>query len=92
MTKRTVNSPDREEARKILDELWSVVLNDESYAAPRVIRDLVNSGQTAIRFCLPTQLLGKLTDNDLVVKIRRKNPAGMAEIWVCHPSRRAPSV
>jgi hypothetical protein len=58
-------SPNRVEAKKILDEVWESVLNDESQTAPQSIHKLVNSDQTAIRFCLPTQLLGKLTDNAL---------------------------
>ena len=65
MSKKRNVSPDRNEARRILQELWIIVLNDESLTAPARVRELVNSDQTAIRFCLPTQLLGKLTDNRL---------------------------
>lgn len=58
-------SPNRKEAKRLLDELWDRVLNDENCIASPDIRALVNSDQVAIRFCLPTQLLGKLTDNAL---------------------------
>ena len=57
-------SPDRNRAKELLDDLWAQVLNEEE-SAPVEITALVNSDQTAIRFCLPTQLLGKLTDNSL---------------------------
>ncbi len=62
---RASTTPDREAARRKLEELWSVVLNDDTAVAPAEIQELVNSEQTAIRFCLPTQLLGKLVDPGL---------------------------
>lgn len=48
-----------------MDRLWRSVLDDETTGAPPHIGDLVNSGQTAIRFCLPTQLSGEITEPDL---------------------------
>jgi hypothetical protein len=62
-TRKTV--PDRTQASQILNEAWDVVLGDDSLTAPDAIRDLVNHEQVAVRFCLPTQLLGKLTDSSL---------------------------
>src|SRR5271165_609529 len=59
---RVPTTPNRATAAQKLDELWNVTLIDENSSASAQIRDLVNSEQTAIRFCLPTQLLGKLTD------------------------------
>ena len=59
---RTPTTPDREQARNKLEGLWTIILADEDASAPQKLQDLVNSGQTAIRFCLPTQLLGKLVD------------------------------
>jgi hypothetical protein len=64
MAKGQQLSPDRNRAKELLDDLWAQVLNEEE-SAPVEITALVNSDQTAIRFCLPTQLLGKLTDNSL---------------------------
>jgi len=57
--------PDREKAKKKLDELWTTVLDDTEAKASTEIIALVNSEQTSIRFCLPTQLLGKLIDPTL---------------------------
>lgn len=65
MAKKKSITPDRDTARHLLDELWTSVLNDENQETNSTIRGLVNSDQTAIRFCLPTQLLGKLTDSKL---------------------------
>jgi hypothetical protein len=59
---RAPTTPDRIRARKKLEELWGAILIDDGAGAPQNLQDLVNSGQTAIRFCLPTQLLGKLVD------------------------------
>jgi hypothetical protein len=62
---RTGAIPDREKAKEKLDELWAKVLDDaEAKASPEIVA-LVNSEQTSIRFCLPTQLLGKLIDPTL---------------------------
>lgn len=65
MVKKEGNlAPNRSEARKRLEDLWNAaLLNDE--LAPEGIITLVNSKQTAIRYCLPTQLLGKLVGPDL---------------------------
>lgn len=58
-------SPDRAAAKKLLEDKWDAVLHDDTECSRADIVALVNSDQTAIRFCLPTQLLGKLTDRSL---------------------------
>src|SRR5579884_1636158 len=65
MRSRRVTRPDRDVARLLLDELWEAVLSDDRSAVAPVLRQLINSNEASIRFCLPTQLLGKLADNDL---------------------------
>lgn len=62
---RAPTAPDRKAARRKLEELWSAVLNDDAAGASVEVHKLANSGQTAIRFCLPTQLLGKVVDPGL---------------------------
>jgi hypothetical protein len=83
MPKQKGVSPDRKEARTILGELWSLVLEEESQTTTDAIRALVNSDQTAIRFCLPTQLLGKLTDNalDALCLQKKKNEPDGSGRW-----------
>lgn len=58
-------SPNLGRSRKLLNELWSIVTQEENYETDSDIDRLVNSSYVAIRFCLPTQLLGKLTDPKL---------------------------
>nr|WP_294511539.1 restriction endonuclease, SacI family [uncultured Rhodopila sp.] len=77
---RPLPRPDRAAAALKLDELWEAVLNQEGGDCPPEIARLVNSGQTAIRFCLPTQLLGKLADPDLDAMCLQKGD-GEAGRW-----------
>jgi hypothetical protein len=65
MAKRPETVPDRKKARDELEKLWETVLNDEALTAPDPVSRLINHDQVSIRFCLPTQLLGKLTDHSL---------------------------
>jgi hypothetical protein len=67
MARRIVSRavPDRERAAERLEELWNVVLEDDSIVAPPRIARIINSNQVTIRFCLPTQLLGKLIHPEL---------------------------
>lgn len=58
-------SPNRTEASQILNGLWQTALEDETIQSGDAIKALIASEQVAIRFCLPTQLLGKLTDSAL---------------------------
>lgn len=52
--------PDPIEATKLLTELWHDVLNEPEYQTDPDIDELIDCGFVSIRFCLPTQLLGKL--------------------------------
>jgi hypothetical protein len=63
-----------------LNSLWDVVLNDENAVAPAEIHKLVNSDLVAVRFCLLTQLLGKLVDPDLDTLCLQRG-AGGAGRW-----------
>ncbi len=61
---RTPLRPDRDLARERLEALWQDALGMTAPAVP-IIDGLINHKQTSIRFCLLTQLLGKLVDNSL---------------------------
>jgi hypothetical protein len=75
---RRATKPDRAESKRILAELWEIAINDENSEAPAIIRQMVNADEVGMRFCLPTQLLGKLTDNtlDALVLQLRAGPPG----------------
>nr|WP_294529712.1 restriction endonuclease, SacI family [uncultured Rhodopila sp.] len=77
---RALPRPDRTAAALKLAELWGAVLNREDGDYPPEIGRLVNSGQTAIRFCLPTQVLGKLADSGLDAMCLQKGD-GEAGRW-----------
>lgn len=62
---RRKTSPDREAAVQHLTELWAKTLEKPKSNTNDEIDRLINSNVTAIRFSLPTQLLGKLTDPKL---------------------------
>lgn len=65
MVKKVV-SPSADVARQHLDKAWKRVLDEKDAKIHDVaIERLVNSESVSIRFCLPTQLLGKLTDSYL---------------------------
>jgi len=51
-------TPDRAVAIQKLADLWSVALSGANLSASGAVRELVNSRQTAIRFCLPTLCVG----------------------------------
>lgn len=72
------SKPNRAEANRLLAELWQVALDLEDQHAPAAIDALVNADEVGMRFCLPTQLLGKLTDNglDALVLQLRATPPG----------------
>lgn len=65
MATRRPTVPDRERAKSILNELWEEVLETDKRQATPIISSLINSNEASIRFCLPTQLLGKLADHNL---------------------------
>lgn len=58
-------SPNQDDARKILIELWDLVSQEAEIVIDPDIDSLIKSQFVSIRFCLPSQLLGKLTDSGL---------------------------
>jgi hypothetical protein len=69
--------PNRTEANRLLAELWEIVISNEEFKAPATISQVVNADEVGMRFCLLTQLLGKLTDNTLnalVLQLRADPP------------------
>ena len=73
---------DIEETRKILDELWNEVLsNPEAFDVDENIQSLVNHEGVAIRYCLPTQLLGKLVDPNLDCLCLQKGSGDNESLW-----------
>lgn len=68
-------TPDKEKAKRLLAECWNEVLQKDQGGidpAPEVderirshVRDLMSSETVSFLYCLPTQLLGKLTDPEL---------------------------
>ncbi len=74
-------SPDVESARELLDELWEIVTQEESGEINQDIVKLVGSGFVSIRYCLPTQLLGKLTDPKLDCLCLQKGSGDSDSQW-----------
>ncbi|MCI5156846.1 MAG: restriction endonuclease, SacI family [Candidatus Electrothrix sp. AUS1_2] len=74
-------SPDVESARKILDELWQTVMREKDGEKNSDIEMLIDSRFVSIRFCLPTQLLGKLTAPELDCLCLQKGDATFASQW-----------
>jgi hypothetical protein len=74
-------SPDAERARQLLDELWSEVTQEESGEINKDIEKLIDSRFVSIRFCLPTQLLGKLTDPKLDCLCLQKGSGDSDSQW-----------
>jgi hypothetical protein len=69
-------APDRDRARTLLNQHWAAALQGATPDASPEIISLINSDQTAIRFCLVTQLLGKLTDHGLDALCLQKGDGG----------------
>ena len=74
-------SPDAAVATKKLRKLWDNVLKEETLDLDLNINRLINSEFVAIRFCLPTQLLGKLTDNSLNCLCLQKGSGEDNSLW-----------
>jgi hypothetical protein len=64
-TPRAAVIPDRVAAAAILKTMWNAVLSSDEGESTETIKNLIASKQVAIRYCLPTQILGKLTDHGL---------------------------
>ncbi len=68
--------PDRAIATRELDARWGEVLRDDTIEAPPGIAELVNSRLVAIRYCLLTQVLGKLVQPDLDAMCLQRGSGG----------------
>jgi len=80
MVKKVI-SPNAEAARKLLDELWTEILSEPDSATNPEIDELIDSNSVSIRFCLPTQLLGKLTDSKLDCLCLQKGDGESDSMW-----------
>ena len=74
-------SPNTEFARKLLDELWQIVSQEGEGETEQNIDRLIDSRFVSIRFCLPTQLLGKLTDPKLDCLCLQKGSGENDSLW-----------
>lgn len=76
-TTRVPLIPDRAVAARVLDDYWERVLQDERLDCTPETEALVNSNLVGVRYCLPTQLLGKLIDpalDALCLQAQGKDP------------------
>jgi hypothetical protein len=80
MSEKTI-SPDPNIAAKKLRKLWDNILKEDSFELDANIDKLINSEFVAIRFCLPTQLLGKLTDKSLNCLCLQKGNGDDKSLW-----------
>lgn len=80
MSEKSV-SPDSAEASKKLKKLWSIIIKEKESDLDLEINKLINSDFVAIRFCLPTQLLGKYTDNSLNCLCLQKGSGEDNSLW-----------
>lgn len=80
MIKKTV-SPSVEAARSLLERLWVEVQADELSQTDHIFDRLINSNSVSIRFCLPTQLLGKAVDSQLDCLCLQKGDASLPSMW-----------
>ena len=74
-------SPDAESARELLDELWGIITQEKDEEIDQDIDRLVGSRFVSIRYCLPTQLLGKLTDHNLDCLCLQKGRGDSESQW-----------
>ena len=81
MPDRTI-SPDPEKARNLLDQLWKEVLSEEPlHVVEGELYSLIDSQFVSIRYCLPTQLLGKLVDHSLDCLCLQKGDGSDPRAW-----------
>ncbi len=64
--------PDRSKARLLLDTEWSSILLADDTETTQEINNLVNSKYVSVRYCLITQLLGKLVAPELDILCLQK--------------------
>jgi hypothetical protein len=74
-------SPNPQVAKQILDGLWEQVLSEESDSISPDIHRLIESSLVSVRFSLPTQLLGKLTDSKLDALCLQKGDGSVDSLW-----------
>jgi len=74
-------SPNSDRARQLLDELWKIVTSEENGEKDSGIDQLINSRFVSIRYCLPTQLLGKFTDGKLDCLCLQKGSGEDDSLW-----------
>lgn len=80
MVKKAI-SPSADKARRLLDELWLEVLATENDSTLADYDHLIDCGTVAIRYCLPTQLLGKLVDSKLDCLCLQKGDGQSETMW-----------
>ena len=80
MTKQVISS-NSEQARELLDALWSRVTQEECGEIDPDVDRLIGSRFVSIRFCLPTQLLGKVTDPKLNCLCLQRGSADENSLW-----------
>ena len=73
--------PDTQTAKNLLEEIWAEILAEEGGNIDPVIDALIESNSVSIRFCLPTQLLGKLTDSKLDILCLQKGDGSLESMW-----------
>ena len=73
--------PDIELARNLLDEFWQRVSQEKEGEINPDIDRLIDSRFVSIRFCLPTQLLGKLAAPELDCLCLQKGDATFESQW-----------
>lgn len=74
-------SPNAEGARLILDKLWNAVIGEIDSPTATDFDQLINSRLVAIRYALPTQLLGKVTDPKLDCLCLQKKGGDDESLW-----------
>ncbi len=73
--------PNPAEARKVIDDLWSTVTEEEQLEIDDEIDLLIHSKFVGIRFSLLTQLVGKATDPKLDCLCLQKGKTGDESCW-----------
>lgn len=80
MVKKVI-SPDAQRAKELLDSLWETVQSDEGFTTNPDYDRLIDCNSVSIRFCLPTQLLGKVVDPKLDCLCLQKGEGELESLW-----------